>query len=87
MMGTITGSYLLYPIGMRYHALHHLFPTMPYHSVAAAHRLLMEQLPLDSPYRATNRNGFLQAAGDLLSRAIAHTRERQSMRSRDTARG
>jgi len=42
---------LLYPVGLRYHALHHLFPTMPYHNLGRAHRRLMEQLPDDAPYR------------------------------------
>ncbi|HUK07988.1 MAG TPA: fatty acid desaturase [Stellaceae bacterium] len=76
IVGGGLGSYVLYPIGMRYHALHHLFPKMPYHSMARAHRLLMEQLPAGSPYRATNRNGFPEAASDLLRRMNAHTRER-----------
>ncbi|OHX13489.1 hypothetical protein BI347_08165 [Chromobacterium sphagni] len=32
---------LLEPVGMRFHALHHLFPFLPYHSLAEAHRRLM----------------------------------------------
>jgi len=43
------------PLGMRYHALHHLMPAMPYHAMGAAHRRLMEHLPPESPYRATVR--------------------------------
>jgi fatty acid desaturase len=42
------------PVGLRYHALHHLFPSLPYHALAEAHRRLMEQLPADSAYRETN---------------------------------
>jgi fatty acid desaturase len=42
---------LLCPLGMRYHALHHLFPSLPYHNLGAAHRRLMQELPADSPYR------------------------------------
>jgi fatty acid desaturase len=42
------------PVGLRYHALHHLFPSLPYHALAEAHRRLMEQLPADSPYREVN---------------------------------
>lgn len=41
------------PVGLRYHALHHLFPSLPYHNLGAAHRRLMERLPVDSPYRQT----------------------------------
>lgn len=56
---------LLFPVGLRYHALHHWFPELPYHSLGRAHRRLMAQLPADSPYRATLRSGFLQVARDL----------------------
>jgi fatty acid desaturase len=42
------------PVGLRYHALHHLFPSLPYHALGEAHRRLMAQLPADSPYRAVN---------------------------------
>jgi fatty acid desaturase len=41
------------PVGTRYHALHHLFPSMPYHNLGKAHARLMEGLPADSPYRFT----------------------------------
>ena len=42
------------PVGMRYHALHHLFPTLPYHNLDEAHRRLIVALPADSPYRQTS---------------------------------
>ena len=41
------------PVGLRYHATHHLFMLMPYHQLGRAHRLLMRELPTDSPYRET----------------------------------
>lgn len=41
------------PVGLRFHALHHLFPSLPYHALAKAHRRLMRELPTDSPYRQT----------------------------------
>ena len=41
------------PLGMRYHALHHLFPSLPYHNLGIAHQRLMAQLPSDSIYRQT----------------------------------
>jgi fatty acid desaturase len=53
---------LLFPVGLRYHCLHHMFPALPYHSLGTAHRRLMAQLPADSPYRSTVRRGFLEAA-------------------------
>lgn len=39
------------PVGTRFHALHHLFPSLPYHSMPEAHRRLIRELPEDSPYR------------------------------------
>jgi fatty acid desaturase len=42
------------PVGLRFHALHHLLPGLPYHALPEAHRRLMEALPPDSPYRQTN---------------------------------
>ncbi|MCO8124309.1 fatty acid desaturase [Stieleria sp. TO1_6] len=41
------------PIGTRYHALHHLFPRLPYHNLGLAHRRLIAGLPPDSPYHNT----------------------------------
>ncbi len=49
---------LISPVGSRYHALHHELPAVPYHALAAAHRLLMAELPADHPYRSTVVSGF-----------------------------
>lgn len=46
------------PVGLRFHALHHLFPSLPYHALAEAHCRLMAQLPDDSPYRQTISPGL-----------------------------
>ena len=56
---------LLFPVGLRYHCLHHLFPALPYHSMGIAHRRLMAQLPADSPYRGTIWRGFVEVAAQL----------------------
>ena len=53
---------LLFPVGLRYHALHHMFPALPYHSLGTAHRRLMARLPADSAYRRTVHRSYLQAA-------------------------
>jgi fatty acid desaturase len=55
------------PVGLRYHALHHLLPFLPYHSLAEAHRILMVSLPSDSLYRVTNSPSFLQTLRTLWS--------------------
>lgn len=56
------------PVGLRFHALHHLFPSMPYHSLPTAHRRLMEQLPQDSIYRQTVEPSLLSGVARLWSR-------------------
>ena len=57
---------LLFPVGLRYHGLHHLFPSLPYHALGEAHRRLMNALPENSPYRRTCCPGFFTALRDLL---------------------
>ena len=52
---------LLAPVGLRYHALHHVFANMPYHNMGIAHRRLKEQLPKDSIYHLANEPGFWSA--------------------------
>lgn len=46
------------PVGLRYHALHHLLPSLPYHSLGEAHRRLVAQLEPDSTYTRTNYSGM-----------------------------
>lgn len=59
------------PVGLQFHALHHLFPSMPYHALRSAHQRLMEGLPEDSPYRQTSSPGLGHALSDLWRRARA----------------
>jgi fatty acid desaturase len=58
-------SELWAPVGLRFHALHHLFPSLPYHNLPAAHRRLMEQLPADSPYRLTESDSLWSTIAQL----------------------
>jgi len=57
------------PVGQRFHATHHLFPALPYHNLAIAHRRLMEALPPDAPYRRCCRASVLGELADLWRRA------------------
>ncbi len=59
------------PIGTRYHALHHLFPSLPYHNLGKAHRRLMAGLPADSPYRLTVANSLTSEILSLFKRSMA----------------
>jgi fatty acid desaturase len=53
------------PVGLRFHGLHHLFPSMPYHALGEAHRRLMLRLPERSVYRKTISNGLVSSLSRL----------------------
>jgi fatty acid desaturase len=42
------------PVGLRYHALHHLFPTLPYHALGEAHRRIVAHVAPSSSYHRAN---------------------------------
>jgi len=65
---------LLAPVGLRYHALHHLMPALPYHSLGSVHRRLLAELPPDSPYRITEERSLASALSDLMARAARNGR-------------
>lgn len=56
------------PLGLRYHALHHFLPTVPYHSLGMLHRRLLSELPPDSPYCRTQSGGIFVTVRDFLRR-------------------
>ncbi len=74
---------LINPVGLRYHATHHLFPSMPYHNMRTAHKRLLAQLPADSPYRQTVGHSIWAAIADLWHRAARHRRQPPSVASDD----
>jgi fatty acid desaturase len=53
------------PVGLRYHALHHLLPSMPYHSLAEAHRRLHAHLGAEGTYVKANHAGLLPLVGKI----------------------
>lgn len=65
------------PLGMRYHALHHLMPSLPYHNLGKAHRRLVAELPEGSAYHATIRPGLR----DAIREVVQHARSAQPTRS------
>ncbi|WP_343345643.1 fatty acid desaturase [Sphingomicrobium sp. XHP0239] len=59
------------PVGLRYHALHHLLPGVPYHNLGKAHRLLVRELEADSSYHKTSRSGLWVLIANLTRQSFA----------------
>ncbi len=53
------------PVGLRYHALHHLMPSMPYHDLPEAHRRLARELGVGSTYAGANHPGMVVLVGKI----------------------
>jgi len=65
------------PVGLRYHALHHYFPGLPYHNLPAAHRRLLATLPQCAAYRQVQSPSLLHSLCALLARPSARTETRR----------
>jgi fatty acid desaturase len=64
------------PVGLRYHATHHLNPAMPYHSLGTAYRRLRDELPDNHSFLLATRSGLWDAISRLWRDAAASTRTR-----------
>ena len=53
------------PVGLRYHALHHLLPSVPYHALGTAHARLMAMIDAESPYHRGNYTGMIPLVGKI----------------------
>jgi fatty acid desaturase len=62
------------PVGLRYHALHHLLPGVPYHGLAEAHRRLVAALPATSAYHQSQHGGLSAPLRALIGRSSAYAR-------------
>lgn len=61
------------PVGLRYHATHHLLPSMPYHSLAEAHRRISAHFDRDGTYHKASYVGLWP----LLARLVRSTMGRK----------
>lgn len=61
------------PVGLRYHALHHLLPSLPYHALPEAHRRLAGHLEARDTYLKANYRGM----APLVGRIAASTMKRR----------
>lgn len=76
---------MMFPVGLRYHALHHLFPSLPYHHLGEAHRRLSAQLPPEASYHIASRDSFFTVVADLW-RGARHTPPEHSAMQRWSGR-
>ena len=65
------------PVGLRYHALHHLLPGLPYHNLGPAHRRLVGIIPGASSYRRTFYDGLVHVLGILFRKSAERTQARK----------
>ena len=56
------------PVGLRYHATHHLFPYLPYHALGKAHRKLVREFSAKELYLEATQPSLRAAFGSLWQR-------------------
>jgi len=63
------------PVGLRYHALHHLLPGLPYHALGMAHRRLCRELDPTSLYHGSTHRGLSPLVARLAARTLTNGRK------------
>ena len=60
------------PVGLRYHALHHLLPGVPYHALGEAHRRIAKALPAGTTYYRANHTSLWSLVANLVRGSAGH---------------
>ena len=84
----ITGSWwteLWCPLGLRYHALHHLFPGIPYHNLGIAHRRLLAAHSEGSIYHQSVYANFQSVVKELFQEIKENQMEPETSEASDMA--
>lgn len=63
------------PVGLRYHALHHLLPSLPYHSLAEAHRRLSAHEGARETYGRAHYRGMAPLVGRIAGSTMRSGRQ------------
>lgn len=65
---------LLAPVGLRYHALHHLVPSVPYHALEQVHKRITNELGADSTYLSGNYQSLRAVIAQIWPGNVVHGR-------------
>jgi fatty acid desaturase len=71
-------SKIIAPVGLRFHATHHLFPATPYHELPKLHAALVAELSDTTAYLSTTRKSFAHACARLWREASEADRRRRA---------
>lgn len=70
------------PVGLRFHATHHLFPSMPYHNLGEARRKLIAELEDNEPYLRSTRKNLWVALVRLWKEAKEHQQQEKAAKAK-----
>jgi fatty acid desaturase len=60
-------TWLLCPAGLQFHALHHMFPHLPYHHLRTAHQRLSAAMPANADYHHSTAQNLAQGLRRMLN--------------------